>query len=84
MEFNRLYLGDAVNLLQELPDESIDLVVTSPPYESLRTYNNTLEGWTEDKWRTIIKNLYPKIKIGGVVVWVVNDKTIDGIKSVIQ
>ena len=84
MEFNRLYLGDAVNLLQKLPDESIDLVVTSPPYESLRTYNKTLEGWTEDKWRAIIKNLYPKIKIGGVVVWVVNDKTIDGSKSLVS
>lgn len=84
MEFNRLYLGDAANLLQELPDESIDLVVTSPPYESLRTYNNSLEDWTEDKWRTIIKNLYPKIKIGGVVVWVVNDKTIDGSKSLVS
>ena len=35
---NKITAGNCKELLQELPDESIDLVVTSPPYDNLRTY----------------------------------------------
>lgn len=33
MEFNKIYLGDAYKLIKELPDNSVSLVVTDPPYE---------------------------------------------------
>jgi site-specific DNA-methyltransferase (adenine-specific) len=68
-----LYCGDSALVLKELPDKCIDLTVTSPPYDNLRTY----KGFTFD-FETIAKELYRVTKDGGVVVWVVNDATIDG------
>ena len=38
MEINKVYLGDAIELAKQLPDESVDAVVTSPPYYGLRDY----------------------------------------------
>ena len=72
-----LKLGDCLEVMKDIPDKSIDLVVTSPPYDNLRTYNNSLE-WGEHIWKTIIKELYRTTKQGGVVVWVVGDATISG------
>ena len=69
-----LYHGDNVQTMREaIPDQSIDLVVTSPPYDNLRTYGGhtwDFEGLAAELWRTI--------KPGGVVVWIVNDATVDG------
>jgi len=59
-----------------MPNEFIDLVVTSPPYDNLRDYNGysfPFEG--------IAKELYRVTKSGGVLVWVVGDATIDGSES---
>jgi site-specific DNA-methyltransferase (adenine-specific) len=58
---------------ESIPDASIDLVVTSPPYDNLRTYGGhtwDFEGLAAELWRAI--------KPGGVVVWVVADATVDG------
>lgn len=57
---------------------SIDLTVTSPPYDNLRTYNDSLNDWTEAKWKAIIAELYRVTKDGGVVVWIVSDATVKG------
>lgn len=65
--------GDAVEKLKDLSDGSIDLTVTSPPYDNLRTYN----GYSFD-FEGIAKELFRVTKQGGVVVWVVGDATIDG------
>ncbi len=40
MELNKIYQGDSLDLLKKIPDNSIDLVVTSPPYSTLNTYIN--------------------------------------------
>ena len=61
-----------------LPDECIDLTVTSPPYDNLRTYNGYIEQWSFEKFQGIAKELYRVTKQGGVVVWVVGDATING------
>jgi DNA modification methylase len=53
--------------------DSVDLTVTSPPYDNLRTYN----GFTFD-FETIARELYRVTKPGGAVVWVVNDCTVKG------
>jgi site-specific DNA-methyltransferase (adenine-specific) len=66
--------------MKMMEDNYIDLVVTSPPYDNLRTYNNTLD-WNFDKFETIAKELYRVIKPGGVVVWVVGDQTMNGSES---
>lgn len=59
-----------------LPADSIDLTVTSPPYDSLRSYS----GYKFD-FEPIAQQLYRVTKPGGVVVWVVGDETIDGSES---
>ena len=73
----KLLQGDCLELMKEIDDGSVDLTVTSPPYDNLRTYNNNLE-WCEDVWKFVIKDLYRVTKQGGVVVWVVGDATING------
>ena len=72
-----LYQGDCLEIMQTLPEKSIDLTVTSPPYDNLRTYNDSLD-WGEHVWKPVIENLYRLTKDGGVVVWVVGDATIKG------
>jgi site-specific DNA-methyltransferase (adenine-specific) len=74
----KLIQGDCLEKMQDIPDESIDLTVTSPPYDNLRTYNGNNKFWNENVWKQIIKDLFRIIKQGGVVVWVVGDATIKG------
>lgn len=70
----RLYCGDCAQVMaQHIADNSIDLTVTSPPYDNLRTYN----GYTFD-FEAIAAQLWRVTKPGGVVVWVVGDATING------
>lgn len=73
-----LYLGDCLEIMPTLPPASVDLTVTSPPYDNLRTYNGSLNDWNAAKWQAIIAELYRVTKPGGVVVWVVADATIEG------
>ena len=63
----------AEGMKQIIPNESIDLVVTSPPYDNLRSYNGYSFNFEE-----IAKELWRVIKPGGVVVWVVGDATVKG------
>jgi len=69
----RFYLGDCLEVMKEIPDGVIDLTVTSPPYDDLRTYN----GFSFD-FENIAKELYRITKEGGVVVWNVADAKING------
>jgi site-specific DNA-methyltransferase (adenine-specific) len=73
MEINKIYQGDCLDVMKGIADKSIDMVLTSPPYDNLRTYN----GYTFD-FEGIAKELYRVTKDGGVVVWVVGDATIKG------
>ena len=74
----KLIQGDCLEKMKDIPDGSIDLTLTSPPYDNLRTYNGNIEQWNEQKWKDIIKDLFRVTKQGGVVVWVVGDATIKG------
>ena len=69
---------DCEKYMESMDENSVDLVVTSPPYDDLRHYSNTLSGWNHEKCKKIIHQLYRVVKPGGVVVWVVNDKTENG------
>ena len=74
MELNKFYIADSVKFMREnLPDDFIDLTVTSPPYDNLRQYN----GYMFD-FENIAKELYRITKHGGVLVWIVGDKTEKG------
>ena len=76
-----LRLGDCLELMKDMPDGSVDLTVTSPPYDNLRTYNGNNSHWGEHVWKEVIKELFRVTKVGGVVVWVVGDATIKGSES---
>jgi len=76
MDINKIYCGDCVQLMKQISDNFIDLTVTSPPYDSLRTY----KGYKFD-FDNVAKELYRITKLGGVLVWVVSDETIDGNES---
>lgn len=73
IENNTIINGDSAEVLKTLSDGYIDLTVTSPPYDNLRTYN----GFDFD-FESIARELYRVTKVGGVVVWIVADATIDG------
>lgn len=73
-----LIKGDCLEALRDISDNSIDLTVTSPPYDNLREYNGNIGQWCFEKFKGIAQELYRVTKQGGVVVWIVNDSTIDG------
>lgn len=74
IELNNFYVGESVTFMRNnIPDNFVDLTVTSPPYDNLRIYN----GFIFD-YQSVFKELYRVTKDGGVVVWVVGDATIKG------
>ena len=74
---NKVIHGDCLEVMKTMEVNSIDMVLTSPPYDNLRTYNGSLD-WGEHIWKPIIQELFRITKQGGVVVWVVGDATIKG------
>lgn len=74
---NTVIHGDCLIEMQKIADKSVDLTVTSPPYDNLRTYNGSLN-WNFEIFQGIAKELYRVTKDGGVVVWIVADATING------
>ena len=73
MKLNTIYCENCLDTMARMPDNFIDLTVTSPPYDNLRNYN----GYEFD-FESIAKELFRVTKKGGVVVWVVGDATING------
>ena len=73
MTLDQIICGDNVTVLSTLPAECIDLVVTSPPYDDLRTYGG--HSWD---FAGVARELTRVLKPGGVIVWVVADATKDG------
>lgn len=76
LELNKIYCTNNIEGMKLLDDNSIDLTVTSPPYDDLRNY----KGYTFD-FENLAKELYRVTKVGGVVVWVVGDATKNGSES---
>jgi len=73
IDLDTIICGDCLEVMRGMPDNSVDLTVTSPPYDNLRKYN----GYTFD-FEGIARELFRVTKQGGVVVWVVGDATING------
>lgn len=73
---NKIICGDCIEIMKQIPENSIDLIVTSPPYDDLRTY----EGYEFD-FEGIAQELFRITAQNGVVVWVVGDKIKNGNKS---
>jgi site-specific DNA-methyltransferase (adenine-specific) len=70
---NRVICSDGLDLLRTLPENVIDLTVTSPPYDTMRSYKGFKFNFEE-----MSEELYRVTKPGGVVVWIVGDQTIKG------
>lgn len=68
----KVLCGDCAKVLTGIEADSVDLVVTSPPYDNLRDYHSEFD------LDAITKELMRVLKNGGVVVWIVGDATIDG------
>ena len=75
-----LYNDDCRKVLKELLTESVDLIVTSPPYDDLRTYNNS-SSWNFEIFKDIANEIFRILKVGGVCVWIVNDQVINGTET---
>ena len=68
-----LFNESNLDTMKRMPDNFIDLTVTSPPYDDLRTY----KGYCFD-FENVAQELFRITKHGGVLVWIVGDATIDG------
>jgi DNA modification methylase len=77
-ETNKVYNGDAVEVLRSFPDECIDMVFTSPPYGTVRNYNGYKFNFQE-----IADELTRTLKHGGVIVWNEGDTIVKGSKTLI-
>jgi len=73
LQINKIYNENNLETMSRMPDNFIDLTVTSPPYDNLRTY----KGYSFD-FESVAKELFRVTKKGGVVVWVVGDATVKG------
>ena len=70
---NKIIEGNCLEIMKDIDDNFVDLTLTSPPYDNLRTYKGFVFPFEE-----IANELYRVTKEGGIVVWVVNDATIKG------
>jgi len=48
---NKIICGDAIEVMKGIPDESIDLVVTSPPYNLKNSTGNGMKDGRGGKWK---------------------------------
>lgn len=76
IELNRIFNENCIETMKRIPDEFIDMTITSPPYDDLRDYNGYHFPVEE-----IAEGLFRTTKTGGVVVWVVGDRTVKGSES---
>lgn len=74
---NGLLTGDCLALLAQVPPESVDLTVTSPPYDNLRQYDTP----ASLDLLALGKAIFRVTKPGGVCAVIIGDSTNDGAKS---
>ena len=73
-----IQLGDCLDLLKQLPDNSVDLVLCSPPYEDARTYGIGFRLKGQDWVDWSVERYLECVRVcRGLVVWVVEGKTKD-------
>ena len=72
-----LILGDCEEKLKDIESNSVDMILTSPPYDNLRKY----QALPFDKFQRISRECFRVLKCGSVMVWVVNDSVINGSES---
>jgi len=78
LEIDKIYNEDCLEGMKRLPDGCVDCIITSPPYDNLRTYAGVAKDWNFEKFKLIAQQIARVLKEGGVCVWVVGDATING------
>ena len=73
MKLNEIYNENCLDTMSKMPDDFIDFVITSPPYDDIRNYNGYIF-----EFEKIANELKRVIKKGGIIIWVVGDKTENG------
>lgn len=73
---NKIVHGDCLDVMRQFDDNSIDLALTSPPYDNLRAYKGYVF-----PFESIAKEIFRLVKEGGVLVWIVSDATISGTET---
>lgn len=73
MQLGEIYQENCIETMKRMSDNFVDMTITSPPYDDLRDYNG-YHFPVED----IAASLFRKTKPGGVVIWVVGDRTLNG------
>lgn len=71
---NSIHLGNCIEVMKGIPSDTIDMTLTSPPYDNLRNYQH---GYRLP-FLEIVQELYRVSKPGAVVVWIVGDATRKG------
>lgn len=78
LELDKIYNEDCLEGMKRIPDNSIDLIVTSPPYDNLRKYGGVGDEWNFDKFKDIAGQIKRVLKDDGVCVWIVSDGVVNG------
>ena len=74
---NKVFVGNNIDVLKTIPDGSVDLVITSPPYDDLREYKGNYKlDLTE-----VGKEVFRVLKKGGIYAMIIQDQTKDFGKS---
>lgn len=76
IDLNKIYCENCLDTMARMPDNFVDLTVTSPPYDNARNYKGFSFSFDE-----VAKELHRVTKEGGIVVWIVNDQTLNGSES---
>ncbi len=79
IELNRIYNEDCRKTIKRMPDNFVNMILTSPPYDNRRTFENCK--WNFEVFKSIAKGFYRIMKDGGIIVWVVQDETKDFCES---
>ena len=79
-----LFLGDSKEMLKKLPDNSVDLIVTSPPYADQRkgTYGGIHPDMYVEWFLPITKELLRVLKPTGTFILNIKEKVVEGERSI--
>jgi len=76
MELQKIFNENCLVTMSNMPDNFIDFIITSPPYDGIRNYNGY-----QFEFEKIAIELFRVLKTGGVIIWVVGDATIKGTET---
>ena len=75
LEINKVHLMSNIDGMAAMDAESVDLVVTSPPYDNLRSYNDS-SSWNFEMFKQVADGCMRVLKPGGVIAWNVADAVV--------